>query len=144
MGRGRGRGRGTGRGGRDGRGGRGFDSGRGHGGRGNDRGRRGDRIPSSTTFRPENYPDQDAVDRVKPNIVHRHVTGDRIFVDEDTYNNQMNAIERHTVFHIKADMKAHKDPLGRNTRKRTSEVAALQRSGRELSARVDNFPDNRS
>ena len=41
-------------------------------------------------------------------------------------------------------MKAHKNPLGGNTRKRTSEVAALQRSVRELSARVDNFPDNRS
>ena len=28
--------------------------------------------------------DQDAVDRVKPNIVHCHVTGDRIFVDDNT------------------------------------------------------------
>ena len=70
MGRGMGRGRGTGCGGRDGRtgrdgsGGRGFDSGRGHGNRENDRGRCGDRIPSSTTFRIENCPDQDAVERV--------------------------------------------------------------------------------
>ena len=60
MGRGGERGHGTGCGGRDGRGGRdrrggcGFDSSRGHGYRGNDRGRRGDLIPSSTTFRPEN------------------------------------------------------------------------------------------
>ena len=86
IGRGGGRGCGTGCGGRDGRGGRGFDSGRVHGGHGNDRGRRGERIPSSTTFRPENCPDQDAVDSVKPNILHRHVTGDRIFVDDFAYN----------------------------------------------------------
>ena len=78
---------------------------------------------------------------MKPNIVHRHVTGDRIFVDDDTYNNQMNATERHAVFQIRADLKAHKEPLGRNIRKRTSEVAALQRSVRELSARVENLPD---
>ena len=52
----------------DRRGGRGFESGRGHGGRVNDCGRRGDRIPSSTTYRLENCPDQDAIDRVKPNI----------------------------------------------------------------------------
>ena len=88
MGRGGGRGHSTVRGGRDGRGGCGrrcgcgFDSGCGHRGHGNDRGRRGDRIPSSTTFRPENCPDQDAVDRVKPSIVHRYVTGERIFVDD--------------------------------------------------------------
>ena len=71
---------------------------------------------------------------MKPNILHYHVTGDGIFVDDDTYNNQMNATERHTVFQIRSDMKALKDPLGRNTRKRTSEVAALQRSVHELSA----------
>ena len=99
MGRGGGRGCGTGRGKRDGRGGRegrgghGFDSSCGHEGRGNDRGRRGDRIPSSTTFRPENCTDQYAVDRVKPNIVHRHVTSDRISIDDKTYNNQMNATQ---------------------------------------------------
>ena len=150
MGRGGGRVRGTVRGGRDchggldGRGGREFDSGRGHGGRGNDRGRRGGRIPSSTTFRPENCPDQDAVDCMKPNIEHRHVTGDRIFVDDVTYNKQMNDTERHAVFQIRADLKAHKNPLGGNTRKSTSEVAALQHSVWELSACVDNFPDNRS
>ena len=92
MGRGGGRGRGTGRYGRDGRagrdrhGGRRFDSDRKHGGRDNDRGRRGDRIPSSTTSRPENCPDQDAVDRVNSSIVHRYVTGDRIFVDDHAYN----------------------------------------------------------
>ena len=84
MGRGGRRGCGTGRGGRDGRGGREFDSGRGRGGRGNDCGRRGDRVSSSTTFSHERFPDKDAVDRVKPCIVHRHVTGERIFVDDNT------------------------------------------------------------
>ena len=123
---------------------RGFDSSRGHGGRVNDHGRRGDRISSSTTFRHENCPDQDAIEHVKTNIVHRHVTGDRIFFDDVMYNNQMNATERHAVFQIRADLKAHKNPLGENTRKRTSELAALQRSVRELSARVENLPDNRS
>ena len=54
----------------------------------------------------------------------------------------MNATERHAVFQNRADLKTHRDPLGRNTRNTTSEVAALQRSVRELSARVDNFPDN--
>ena len=81
---------------------------------------------------------------MKPNIVHRHVTGYRIFVDDVTYKNQMNATERHDVFQIRADLKAHINPLGGNTRKRTSEVASLQRSVRYLSARVDNLPDNRS
>ena len=92
MGRGGGRGRGTVRGGRDGhtghdgRGGRGYASGCGHGVRGNDRGRRSDRIPSSATFRTENCPDQDAVDRAKLSIVNRYVTGDRIFVGDQVYN----------------------------------------------------------
>ena len=56
----------------------------------------------------------------------------------------MDATERHAVLHIRADLRANKDPLGRNNRKHTSEVAALQRPVRELSARVDNLPDNRS
>ena len=92
MGRGGGRGRVTshggrdGRAGRDGRGGRVFDSGCGYGGRGNDRGRCSDRIPSSTTFRPENFPYQDAVDRVKPSIENRYGTGNRIFVGDHAYN----------------------------------------------------------
>ena len=81
---------------------------------------------------------------MKPNIVHCHVNGDRIFVDENKYCNLMDATERHAVLQIRADHKAHKDPLGRNTRKRTSEVAALQRSVREISACVDNLTDNRS
>ena len=81
---------------------------------------------------------------MKPNIVHRHVTGDRIFVDDYTYNNQMDATERRAVFQIRADLRDNNDPLSRNDRKHTSEVAALQRSVRELIARVDNFPDNRS
>ena len=140
MSRGGGRGCSTGRAGRDGRGGRGFDSGCGNGGRDNDRGRRGDRIPSSTTSRPENCPDQDTVDRIKPNIVHRYVTGDRIFVDDRAYNKEMNATERHAVFQVRADMNAQKNPLGGITRKRTYELAALQCSMQELSARVGNYP----
>ena len=150
MGRGGGRGRGTGCGGRDGRSGRdrrggsGFDSGHGHGSRDNDRGRRGDRIPSSTTFRPENCPDQDAIDCVKPGIVHRYVTGDRIFVDDHMYNKEMNTTEYHAVLQIRADLKANKSPLGGINRKRTSEVADLQRSVRELSAHFGNYPDNRT
>ena len=54
----------------------------------------------------------------------------------------MDCTERHAVFQIRADLRANKDPLSRNDRKRTSEVAALQRSVRELSARVENLPDN--
>ena len=56
----------------------------------------------------------------------------------------MDAIERHTVLQIRTDLRANKDPLGRNDRKRTSEVDALQRSVWDISARVDNLPDNRS
>ena len=150
MGRGGGRGRGTGGGGRDGRagrdvrGGRGYDSGRGHGGRGNDRGRRGDRIPSTTTFRPDRSPDQEAVDRVKQSIVSRYVTGDRIFVGDQVYNSEMNATERHAVLQISSDLKAYKDPLGGASRKRKSEVAALQSSVRDLSDHVGHYPNNRT
>ena len=124
MGRGRGRGRGTGRGGhngragREGRGGRGYYSGRGHKGRDNERGRRGDRIPSTTTFRPGRCPDQEAVDRAKPSILSRYVTGDRIFVGDQVYNSEMNTAERHAVFQIRADLNAPKNPLGGITRKR--------------------------
>ena len=130
--------------GRDGRGGHGYESGCGHGGRGNDRGRRGDCIPSTTNFRPNRCSDQEAVDRAKPSIVSRYVTGDRIFVGDQVYNSEMNAIERHAVFQIRVDLKAHKDPLGGASRKRNSEVAALQRSVRELSAHVGHYPDNRT
>ena len=56
----------------------------------------------------------------------------------------MSATERHAVFQIRADLNAHKNPLGGINRKRISEVAALQRSVRELSARVGNYPDNRT
>ena len=62
---------------------------------------------------------------MKPCIVHHHVTGERIFVDDNTYRNLMNSTERHAVFQIRADLRDNKDPLGRNDRKRTSEVAAL-------------------
>ena len=56
----------------------------------------------------------------------------------------MDATELHTVFQIRTDLRANKDPFNRNNRKRTSEVAALQRSVWELIYRVDNLPDNRS
>ena len=150
MGRGGGCGRGTGRGdrdgraGRDGRGGRGYDSGRGHRGLGNDRGRRSDRILSSTTFRPENCPDQDAVDHVKPNILNRYVTGDRICISDHVYNKEMYSTERHAVFQIRADLNARKNPLGGATRKRTSDLTALQSTVRDLSAPVDHYPDDRT
>ena len=81
---------------------------------------------------------------MKSGIVHCHVTGDRIFVDNNTYRNLMDATEQHYVFQIRADLRSNKDPLDRNDRKHTSEVAALQSSVWELNARVDNFPDNRS
>ena len=57
---------------------------------------------------------------MKRNIVHYHVTGDRIFVDDNTYNNLMDTTERHAVFQIRDDLRANKDPLGINNRKRTS------------------------
>ena len=81
---------------------------------------------------------------MKPSIVHRHVTGDRIFVDDNTYRNLMDATERHAVYQIKVDLKANKDPLVKVGRKRTSEVADLQRTVEELSARVGHYPGNRS
>ena len=81
---------------------------------------------------------------MKSGIVHCHVTGNRVFVDNNTYRNLMDATEQHYVFQIRADLRANKDPLDRNDRKYTSEVAALQRSVWELNARVDNFPENRS
>ena len=48
----------------------------------------------------------------------------------------MTAAERHAVYQIRIDLKANKDPLGRASRKRNSEVAALQRTVQELSAHV--------
>ena len=48
----------------------------------------------------------------------------------------MTAAERNAVYQIRADLNANKDPLGKLGRKRTSEVAALQRTVEELSARV--------
>ena len=145
MVRGGGSGRGTDRGGREGhgeRGGRGYDSGRGHKGRGNNQIRLSDRTPSSHTFRPDRCPDQEAFDRVNPSIVHRHVTGDRIFVDDNTYQNLMDATERHAVYQIRVDLKSNKDPLGKSGRKRTSEVVTLQRTVQELSANVGHYPGN--
>ena len=41
------------------------------------------------------------------------------------YNSEMTAAERHAVYQIRVDLKANKDPLGRESRKRNSEVAAL-------------------
>ena len=46
----------------------------------------------------ETCPDQDAVDRVKPNIVHRLVTGNRIFVYYNTYLNLMDALIWNTAW----------------------------------------------
>ena len=80
---------------------------------------------------------------MKGNIVRRHVTDKRIFVDDDTYKNLMNATERHAVYQIRVDLKKGKDPLSAMGRKRTSEVAALQRTVEELSARVGHYSDNR-
>ena len=150
MGRGGGRGRDTDRGGRNGRSGRGgrrYDSGRGHGGCGNDRGRRGERspnphTPNTHTFNADKCPDQDAVDRAKPGIVGLYVTGNRIFVGDHVYNSEMTAAEHHAVYQIRADLNANKDPLGKLVRKRTSDVAALQRTVEELSARVGHYPRN--
>ena len=56
----------------------------------------------------------------------------------------MDATECHTVYQIRVDLKANKDPLGKSGRKRTSEVAALQRTVQELSAHVGHYPDNRT
>ena len=145
MGRGGVRGSGTDRGGRDGRAGRGgqrYDSGRRHRGRGNDRDRRGDCSPSSHNYRPDKCTHQDTVDRAKPDIVNRYVTGNRIFVGDHVYNSEMTAVERHAVYQIRAELKANKDPLGKVGRKHTSKVAALQRTVEELSARVGHYPGN--
>ena len=89
-------------------------------------------------------PDQDAVDRAKPGIVNRYVTGDRIFVGDKEYNSEMTAVERHAVYQIRVDLKANKDPLGKVGRKRTSEVAALQHTVEDLSACVGHYPGNRT
>ena len=56
----------------------------------------------------------------------------------------MDATERHTVYQIRVGLKANKDPLGKVGRKHTSEVAALQRTVEELSARVGHYPGNRA
>ena len=60
------------------------------------------------------------------------------------YNSEMTAAERHAVYQIRADLNANKDPPGKLGRKRTSEVAALQRTVEELSARVGHYPVNRT
>ena len=65
---------------------------------------------------------------MKTIIVHRHVTGDRIFVDDNTYRNLMNATEHYAIYQIRVDLNANMDPLSTVGRKRTSEVAALQRT----------------
>ena len=54
----------------------------------------------------------------------------------------MSPAERHAVFQVRADLKANKDPLGGASRKRNSEVAALQRSVQDLSAHVGHYPGN--
>ena len=80
---------------------------------------------------------------MKPSIVQRHVTGDRIFVDDNTYRNLMDATERHAVYQIRVDLKANTDLLGKSGRKRTSNVAAMQLTVQELSACVRHYPGNR-
>ena len=54
----------------------------------------------------------------------------------------MDATERHAVYQIRVDLKANKDPLGTLGRKRTSEVASLQRTVEELSDCVGHDPGN--
>ena len=44
--------------------------------------------------------------------------------------------ERHAVYHIRADLKVNRDPLGISSRKRNSEVEALQHTVWELSSHV--------
>ena len=56
----------------------------------------------------------------------------------------MDATECHTVYQIRVDLKAKKDPLGKSGRKRTSKVVALQRTVQELSAHVGHYPGNRT
>ena len=106
------------------------------GGRGNNHLRRGDLTPISHTFRPDRCPDQETVYRKKTGIVSRYVTGNRIFVGDKEYNTEMSAAEPHDVYQNRFDLKANKDPLRKSGRKRTSEVAALQRTVEYLSARV--------
>ena len=81
---------------------------------------------------------------MKPSIVRRHVTGERIFVDDHTYRILMNATERHAVYQIRVNPKNGKDPFSAIGRKRTSEVEALQRTVEELSARFGHYSDNRA
>ena len=63
---------------------------------------------------------------------------------DQVYNSEMTAAERHDVYQIRLDLKANKDPLSTVGRKRTSEVAALQRTVEELSACVSHYPGNRA
>ena len=56
----------------------------------------------------------------------------------------MTATKRHAVYHIRVDLKANKDPMGRASRKHNSEVAALQRTVQELSVNVGHYPGNRT
>ena len=54
----------------------------------------------------------------------------------------MTAVDRHAVYQIRVNLNSKKDPLGKVGRKRTSEVAALQSTVEELSARVGHYPGN--
>ena len=56
----------------------------------------------------------------------------------------MNATERHAVYQIRVDLNNGKDPLSAMGHKRTSEVAALQRTVEELSACVGHYSDSRA
>ena len=63
---------------------------------------------------------------------------------DQVYNSEMNTAERHAAYKIRDDLNANKDPLGKPGRKRTSEVAALQRTVEELSACVGHYHGNRT
>ena len=56
----------------------------------------------------------------------------------------MTSAERHAVYQIRVILKANKDPLGRASRKRNSEVESLHRTVQELSADVGHYPGSRT
>ena len=65
-----------------------------------------------------------------------------MYLRDQVYNSEMTDSERHTVYQIRADLNSNKDPMEKLGRKRTSEVAALQRTVEELSACVGHYPGN--
>ena len=63
---------------------------------------------------------------------------------DHVYNSETTAAGRYAVYQIRADLNSNKDPLGKLVRKRIFEVAALQRTVEELSARVSHYPGKRT